>query len=132
MADKLTPQENKLLDPAIGIPPTVEPLPKLNDNFFWRTIEKIGAFAPWGAALSATIVWSLGLIVSEDYGWVGLLNLIPITLLLIFIPYLIRRNQKAEIARLQQHRLEQQKLRADVMRMVIEQSQRENNNTDNK
>ncbi|MEI7555890.1 hypothetical protein [Candidatus Chlorohelix sp.] len=126
MADNLTPQENKLLE-AIGSPPTVEPLPKLSDNFVWRIIEKIGQFALWGAALSAAIVWTLGLVVNEDYNWVGFFNLIPIALMLIYIPYLIRRNRKIEIARIQQHRLIQEKLRAEIIHMVIEESKRDNN-----
>lgn len=108
--------------------PSAPPPPVASDGFFWKLVDTIG---PWSAiaaaglaALAVLIAWLGG----ESYSWAGFLYLPVTLLLLLYIPYLLRRRQQEKITKYLLRQQAQEKARLEVARIVLEQSKKDTTN----
>ena len=89
-----------------------------------KLVDKVGRFAipvGFGAALLGFGLSSIG----PEWAWASLLFLVTTVLFIIYIPYLLRSNARRRAIEIRQARQRQEEARAQVARLVLEQSQRE-------
>lgn len=101
------------------------PTPVATDGFFWKLVDTLGPWAAVGAAVLAALVLLLGWLGGESFAWASILY-IPVTLLLLlYIPYLLRRRQQEKAAAFLLRQQAQEKARLEIARLVLEQSRKE-------
>lgn len=106
----------------------LNPLPAARptaDNAFWRLIDRAGRYAVPVALVSVILGFGLVLLGFEWANWLFLLTTLA---LLIYVPALVRANARAREEALRVARERQEQARAQVARIVLEQSRREGNN----
>jgi hypothetical protein len=70
------------------------------------------------------IVFLVATIGGPDWVWVGNFYLIPLILLLLYIPWLFRRNRREQIDKELRRRQKQATARTEVARMVLEEREK--------
>jgi hypothetical protein len=100
-------------------------LPKAPSNdWFGRVVDRVGPIAPWTSAGVVVIVFLVATIGGPDWVWVGNFYLIPLILLLLYIPWLFRRNRREQIDKELRRRQKQATARTEVARMVLEEREK--------
>lgn len=108
--------------------PSAPPASVASDGFFWKLVDTIGPWSAIAAAGIAALAVLLAWLGGESYSWAGYFYL-PVTLLLIlYIPYLLRRRQQEKITQYLLRQQAQEKARLEVARIVLEQSQKDKTN----
>ena len=105
--------------------PTRRPLP---NGLLWRLVDAIGRFAipvALGAAIVGFGISSIG----PEWAWASLLYLVTTLLLILYIPAMLRTNNREQEAAIRAAREKQEAARAEIARIVLEQSQQEENSS---
>lgn len=108
-------------DREIAAPP--DPVPV--DGFFWRYVDGVGPYSHFAAAGLTLLAFLLAQFGGESFAWASLLYL-PVTLCLItYALYLLRKYRREKAAEYMQRQQTQEQARREVARLVLEQSQRD-------
>lgn len=103
------------------------PPPPVSNNFFWRMLDVVGPYLGYFAAALTLLAFLLGWLGGESFAWASFLSIPVLISLLLYIAFLLRRRLQERAASYleNQQRLEQARL--EVARLVLEQSQEEEN-----
>ncbi len=131
MASNLPPQDEteRLINSArdVEILPDLPRRP-LSDGPLWRAIDAVGRFALPVGLVCVVIGFAVSSI-GPEWAWASLLYSVTLLLLLIYIPALFRSNARRQEADYRAAREKQERARAEIARMVLEQSRREEKKT---
>ena len=95
---------------------------------FWRAIDVVGRFA-LPVALGCVVIGFTVSSIGPEWAWASLLYAVTLVLLLIYIPALLRSNARRQEAEYRTAREKQERARAEIARIVLEQSRREEKKT---
>ena len=94
-------------------------------GLIWSFIDKVGPLAPWAAALVALVIFGAAYIAGPSLEWLGFFYIFSILLLLLYIPYQVRRNRRLLAAREAERVRLHEIAKAEVTRMVLEESSKQ-------
>ncbi len=112
----------RLADRASDLEPSPPPAP-VATGAFWNILDHYGLWLAYGAAGLCILSSLLALWGGPDFAWVSILYLPVLIMLLLYIPYLLRRHQQERAAEYLLRQQAQEQARLEVARLVVEQSQ---------
>jgi hypothetical protein len=121
-------KEQELLDAAVDVPLDFPATPPLSNTFFGNTLDLVGPYLVWVAVTVAVITFAVGAFGGESVAWVSYLYLVTLVTLVLYIPYQVRKNRREEITRATRRRKEQEAARTAVLRMVLEEKRKNEEN----
>ena len=102
------------------------PPPVPSDGFFWRVLDRVGAYLGYAAAGLTLAAFLLGWLGGESLAWASYLSIPVLVFLVLYIAYLLRRRMQERAAAYLLNQQRQEQARLEVARLVLEQRQREN------
>lgn len=101
------------------------PPPVPSDGFFWRTLDRVGAYLGYAAAALTLLAFLLGWLGGESFAWASYLSIPVLLFLVLYVAYLLRRRMQERAAAYLLNHQRQEQARLEVARLVLEQRQRE-------
>lgn len=107
----------------------LKPIPATpKDSPVWRVLEAIGRYAIFAGLVASVLGYFLSSL-GPIFAWAAIFYLITIILLIIYIPVMFRVNRRERAEFVRANREKQEHDRAEVARLVLEQSQQEEENS---